>query len=277
MSRRSALNHWLFNRAAMRPIGRWIFAARRHRQARRQSTATLFYRHLEQLRAFETAPLADLVSGTTLRILVVGCSIGCEAYTIAAYFQRMFTLLDVHIDAVDIDEAAIATAKAAVYGAQHGTTAARSPLERELHTLLFENDRDGWQIAGALRGRVNFRVGDILSNAFDRQHNYDCVFAQNLMIHMPRADVERALAGLTAALRPGGALFVAGMDLEDKPELIASQPLVAVDWNLAAIHNSDAVRRAAWPWQYWGLEPINRRAKSFTHRYATIFLKRCGA
>jgi len=93
------------------------------------------------------------------------------------------------------------------------------------------------------------------------------------MIHMNKTSAETALAALTAAARPGGALFLGGMDLETKAGLLAPHQLVPVDWNVEAIHEEDDMRRSAWPWHYWSLEPINRRDRDYLARYSTIFLK----
>jgi hypothetical protein len=33
------------------------------------------------------------------------------------------------------------------------------------------------------------------------------------------------------------------------------------------------MRRSAWPWYYWSLEPISPRERNYLARYSTIFLK----
>jgi len=40
---------------------------------------------------------------------------------------------------------------------------------------------------------------------------------------------------------------------------------------LAEIHNGDPSVRADWPWQWWGLEPLNRRRQDWQTRYAAVF------
>jgi SAM-dependent methyltransferase len=74
-------------------------------------------------------PLSGLADGQApLRILVAGCSFGCEAYSLAGYLAVRFPQVDWTIDAFDISQAAIAVAQRAVYGPKHGLG---DPLERE--------------------------------------------------------------------------------------------------------------------------------------------------
>ena len=120
---------------------------------------------------------------------------------------------------------------------------------------------------------VSFCYGDVLSAEFGQFKNFDLVLGQNFMIHMDTASAAIALASLVAAARSGGALFLGGMDLETKTGLIASHGLVPIDWNVAAIHDADEMRRSAWPWSYWSLEPISRRRRDYLTRYSTIFRK----
>ena len=56
--------------------------------------------------AFE-GPLADIPAAGGMKILVAGCSIGCEAYTLAGYLSARFPTLSFLIDAFDIDAGAI--------------------------------------------------------------------------------------------------------------------------------------------------------------------------
>ncbi len=99
------------------------------------------------------------------------------------------------------------------------------------------------------------------------------MLGQNFMIHMKDESSEAALASLVAATRSGGALFLGGMDLDTKASLVTRHKLVPLDWNIAAIHDADDMRRSSWPWYYWSLEPIGRRRRDYLTRYSTIFIK----
>jgi SAM-dependent methyltransferase len=273
MSRMKLVNRLVFDLPPAQPLGRRIYAARRMRQATAQSTATKFFRNLDQLTAFEE-PLRALTTQPTLRILVAGCSMGCEALTLGAYLAERFPALDWRIDASDISEGALNVARAGVYGPEHGLgVAAQSDLAQALERRLLAPDGGRWRVREEIGARVTFAFGDVLGADFPPRSDYDVVFGQNFMIHMSAADEAKAFAQLVAAARPSGALFVSGMDLDRRPGLVKAHGLTPVDWNLATIHDADWMRRAAWPWDYWSLEPINRSATPFFERYATIFLK----
>lgn len=268
----SKVNRLVFDLPPVQPIGRRIYAARRSRQTPAQSTATKFFRNLDQLTAFE-APLRALATRPSMRVLVAGCSMGCEAFTLAAYLGERFPGLDWRIDASDISEEALRIAQNGVYGAEHGLGGRLPALAATLEHRLFERDGDRWRVRDEFRSRVAFAHADVLAQVFPPRTDYDVVFGQNFMIHMSASDEAKAFAKLVAAVRPGGALFVGGMDLDRRPDLARSHRMIPVDWNFSAIHDADAMRRSAWPWHYWSLEPIDVGARPFIERYATVFLK----
>lgn len=272
MSRRSALNRILFSLAPMRPIGRRIYAGQSLRQVAAQSTATQFYRNLDQLAVFD-GPLSFLTQASTLRVLVAGCSMGCEAYTLAGYLRHRHPGLALAIDGNDIDEAAIAVARSAVYGGEHGLARPLPPAAELLKAEMFTVEGDQMRIVPDLATCVRFETADVLDPSFARYRNYDVVFGQNFMIHMDKKNEARAFANLVDAARPGGVLFVGGMHLDSRPGLVRANGLQPVNWNIAAIHDGDTMRRNAWPWHYWSLEPFDPFAPDALSRYATIFTK----
>jgi hypothetical protein len=40
---------------------------------------------------------------------------------------------------------------------------------------------------------------------------------------------------------------------------------------IAEIHDGDRSVRADWPWEWWGLEPLNRKRHDWQIRYAAAF------
>jgi chemotaxis methyl-accepting protein methylase len=272
LMRINELNHWLFNFVPSRWIGRYIYDWQRRHQLRTQSTSTKFFRNLQQLVALE-GPLANLTKPGNLSALVVGCSYGCEAYSLGGLLALRLPHLNWQITAVDISHEALKIADAARYTSQHGLGSPRDNLEKQLEARLFKRSGDEWTVVADIRERVSFAYSDVLSAEFRQFKNYDLVLGQNFMIHMDDASAKSALASLVAAARPGGALFLGGMDLETKTSLLAPHQLVPVDWNIVEIHEGDNVRRLAWPWNYWSLEPIHPHDRNYLTRYSTIFLK----
>jgi SAM-dependent methyltransferase len=275
MSRRNQINRLVFDLAPMRLVGRRIYATRRTRQIPAQSTATKFFRNLDQFAAF-AGPLRPLVETGRMRVLVVGCSMGCEAFTLAGFLVNRFPGLDVQIQANDISQEALAVAKAGIYGREHGLGSGVGGLVGDLEDVMFNRDGDTWRVVKELRTRVSFDYADALSPEFSQFNGFDVVLGQNFMIHMDARQEAQAFANLVGAARAGGALFLGGMDLDRRPSLVESHQLQPLDWNVAAIHDGDEMRRSAWPWAYWSLEPLNWGSPDFLARYATIFWKPAG-
>jgi chemotaxis methyl-accepting protein methylase len=272
MSRRYKVNRILFSTAPAQSVGRVIYGWRLRAEPRAQATYTKFFRNLTQLSVFE-GPLAQLASGDALRVLQVGCSTGCETYTLAGYLAVQFPKLHWCIDAVDISEEVISFARRGHYGREHGLGLGDEGLARKIEAQVFDKSNDGWTVKPEVRNRVQFHNESVLAKEFDRFQNYDVVLGQNFMIHMDDATEQLALAGLVNAARSGGALLIAGMHLANKAELIRKHNLLPTDWKLRDIHNEDEVRRNAWPWHYWSLEPIDERDPDYVSRYSTAFIK----
>lgn len=266
------LNRRIFDLAPARWAGSYIYDWRRRQQPPTQSTTTKFFRNLQQLAALE-GPLSALTQAKSLSVLVAGCSYGCEAYSLGGFLASHFPELDWHIDAVDISREALKVAEAARYTPEHGLGLVDDDQAMQIEARLFDRSGDTWTVVPNIRQRVSFAYGDVLSEEFQHFRNYDLVLGQNFMIHMNEVSSEVALGSLVAATRSGGALFLGGMDLDTKVGLVARHNLVPVDWNIAEIHDADEMRRSAWPWYYWSLEPIRRRRGDFLARYSTIFLK----
>jgi len=266
------LNRRIFDLAPARWAGSRIYDWRRRQQPPTQSTTTKFFRNLQQLAALE-GPLLPLTRSANLSVLVAGCSYGCEAYSLGGFLALKFPRLDWRIDAVDISRDALTVAETARYAAGHGLGSATEGLAKRIEARLFDRSGDTWTIVPDIRQRVHFAYGDVLSAEFRNFQSYDLVFGQNFMVHMKSAQTEVALAALIAATKSGGALFLGGMNLDTKSGLVFRHGLVPLDWNVVEIHDADEMRRSAWPWYYWSLEPIERRRRDYLARYSTIFLK----
>jgi len=273
MAEHVPLNQRLFDLPLLRSIGRSIHSRRLAQEPRGQSTATRFFRNLRQLDALQ-GPLRALVDETVpIRVLVAGCSYGCEAYSLAAYLAVEFPSLDWRIDAFDISQEAVAVAQRAEFGSKYGLGDPQQGEARRYAQRLLEPGGSTWKIVSDIRQRVHVTHGDLLANSFATTTGYDMVFAQNFLLHMDDGTATAAFARVVDATRPGGAIFVAGMNLDSKVALVRKHELTPVNWEIEAIHDSDQMRRSAWPWGYWTLEPIDASQPDFILRYGTIFRK----
>lgn len=265
-------NSSFFDSAVGRPLGRLIHAARLRQQDRNQTLATTLFRNMRQLSAFE-GPLADLAGQARLEILVAGCSIGCEPATLAGYLKTRFPALSFGIRAFDIDPSAIEQAEAGLYGPIHlSDEVFRGPFA-DVARGLVAREGERWRIRPEVRPHLAYAVDDALRPRIDEAERYDAVFAQNFMIHMDDATATRALVALASCLRPSGAMFLGGMTLDMRGAATRRAGLEPVDWQVEAIHDEDKVRRNAWPFAYWALEPYDGERSDSLARYATIFRK----
>ncbi len=273
MSRRLRLNRRLFALPLMRPLGRLIHLERLARQHRSQSTVTKFFRNLMQLSSLK-GPLSNLLEGgEKVRFLVAGCSYGCEAYSLGGYLRAEFPDLDWFIDAFDLSDEAVRIAQEATFTEAYGVTGDGNKDARRLSEVIFQRAGDRWKVAPAIRDRVRITQGDVINADFLNHQSYDIVLAQNFLVHMDSEMAAQAFQRMVTALKPGGALFAGGMQLDGKADLIRENALHALNWQLELIHNEDDIRRSAWPWHYWSLEPMDRGRPDFLARYSTIFLK----
>lgn len=262
----------VFASPAGRPLGRLVHAAVLRLQPRSQSLATLLFRNIQQVSAFE-GPLADLPAAGRLRVLVAGCSIGCEAYTLAGYLTARLPQLDWSIEAFDIDAGAVERAEAGRYGPELLDRGVFDGPYADVAQGLLEREGEAWRIRPEVAAKVRFSVDDALRDRPDDAGRFDVVLAQNFMVHMSDAMATKALKALAACVRPGGAMFLGGMTLDMRPAVTRAVGLAPVDWRVEAIHEEDAIRRNAWPFAYWSLEPYDDARPDALARYATIFRK----
>jgi chemotaxis methyl-accepting protein methylase len=261
-----------FSSSLGRPLGRLLHARALRRQQRTQTLTTSLFRNVQQISAFE-GPLRDIPAGGRMRVLVAGCSLGCEAYTLAGYLAARFPQLNIAIDAFDIDPGAIEHARTGLYSAEYVNESIFQGPFADVATALIVKDDAGWRIRSDVAGRVSFSVGDALKERPDDSGRYDAVFAQNFLVHMDDANATKALTAMAACLRPGGAMFLGGMTLDMRAGATRQAGLAPVDWNIREIHDEDTVRRNAWPFAYWSLEPLDDGLPDWKTRYGTIFLK----
>jgi two-component system CheB/CheR fusion protein len=158
--------------------------------------------------------------GDTLRVWVVACATGEEAYSIAMLLsEHARTLSDppaIQVFATDLDEDAVRTAREGVYPA-----AAEADLSEERLRQFFVREPRGLRVRRELREMVLFAVHDVLRDSpFSR---VDLASCRNLLIYLNRHAQARVLETLHFALRPGAPLFLGASEAVDE-----RSPLFAV-------------------------------------------------
>ena len=163
---------------------------------------------------------------TGLHICSAATSTGCEAYSIAmlleAHNRGKAKPLPYHIDAFDIDQQAIKTAREGIYSERSMREDGSS--FRYLAAPYVKKLEHGYQVDISLQKSINFFVYNLMDNL--SPESYDIIFFRNAFIYLSQRARSRILSNLVCALREGGILIMgvsetAGVShemLEDKNE-----------------------------------------------------------
>jgi two-component system CheB/CheR fusion protein len=170
---------------------------------------TSFFRDPETFEAIRTRILPklfkDRLRKDPLRVWVLGCSTGEEAYSLAITFAEMAEArglqAPVQIFASDLNETGIEKARAGVYSK---SIAADVPPER-LRRYFVEVE-GGYRINKSIREMCVFARHDVLSDPpFSRM---DLISCRNLLIYLQPALQQKVLPLLHFALKPNGFLVL---------------------------------------------------------------------
>ena len=93
------------------------------------------------------------------------------------------------------------------------------------------------------------------------------------MCHMYPEDAERCLVNITKLIKPGGYLFVSGVDLDVRQKVMQKSDFKPVSNRLEELHYGDYTLQQGWPWTYWGLEPFSDKADNYVSRYAMVYMR----
>jgi SAM-dependent methyltransferase len=137
---------------------------------------------------------------------------------------------------------------------------------------MFDREKDHVRIKSWLQEGIHWQVADAqdpaLAKSLGRQ---DIVVANRFLCHMDPPDAEKCLRNLAHLVKPGGYLFVSGVDLNIRTKVALDLGWTPVRESMEELHNGDPSVRRDWPWRYWGLEPFNRQRRDWSVRYASVF------
>ena len=137
---------------------------------------------------------------------------------------------------------------------------------------MFDWEGDEGRIKPWLRDGVTWQVGDASDpNLITSLGPQDLVVANNFLCHMPARSAQLCLRNLAQLVSPGGYLFVTGVDLDVRTKVALELGWEPIPELRAEIHDGDPLVRADWPWQWWGLEPLDRRRPDWETRYSAVF------
>jgi chemotaxis methyl-accepting protein methylase len=259
---------------SVRSYGAWLHTLVCLSAKRQQFLGTFFLRNRPALELMRR--LAGLKPhGATLRIAVLGCSIGAEVYSILWTVRSARPDLKVLLEAVDISKDILSFAEKGIYTPDTSELVGASIFERLTEAEMvemFDCEGDQAKVKLWLKEGITWRVRDVadpeLITILEPQ---DMVVASNFLCHMARADAEKCLRNVARLVSPGGYLFVSGIDLDVRTKVALDLGWEPVQELTAEIHDGDRCVRADWPWAWWGLEPLNRKRRDWQIRYAAAF------
>ena len=224
-------------------------------------SVTNFFRDREAFEALEREVLPalfkDRALGEPVRVWVPGCATGEEAYSVSMLLREAANAagnaaagpIPLQVFATDIDERALAVARAGLYAPSIATDVA--PVRLAQH---FTRADGGYRVAKAVREPVLFAAHNVLRDPpFSR---LDLICCRNLLIYVGREAQASILEMFRFALRPGGYLFLGTSESPDaagnlftlvdkKHRIYQANPQVHTVRHLPLLSASTAERAAA--------------------------------
>ena len=152
-------------------------------------------------------------AGDSVRVWVVACATGEEAYSVAILLSEYARTLEsppsIQVFATDLDEQAVQAAREGVYPGEIAADVSEERLRR-----YFLKEHRGWRVRRELRELVLFAVHDVLRDSpFSR---LDLVCCRNLLIYLTRDSQQRVLHTLHFGLVPHGKLLLGSSESVDE-------------------------------------------------------------
>jgi two-component system CheB/CheR fusion protein len=180
---------------------------------------TSFFRDREAFESVERDVLPALFhgkkDGDQVRAWVAGCSSGEEAYSLAMLLTEQRELLrstaNIQVFATDIDESAVARARAGVYPESIMADLPPSSLRQ-----FFVKTGAHYEVVKSIREKILFAMHNVLRDPpFSR---LDMVSCRNLLIYLDRSVQNQVLEMFHYALYPNGYLFLGSSESADSVE-----------------------------------------------------------
>ncbi len=236
--------------------------------------------------------------GSSLDISVIACSKGAEVYSILRTIRSARPDLKLSMHAVDISQEILDFAERGVYSRHNAGVlqasmhdpitqraadvtwnTARDQIASIFHRMtdeeveaMFQLEGDHARIRSWLREGIIWLRGDAgdpeLGGILGPQ---DMVVANRFLCHMKPEAAERCLRNVARLVKPGGYLFVSGIDLDVRTRVSQGLGWKPVTDSIREIHEGDPSLLNGWPLEYWGLEPFCNNRPDWRIRYASVF------
>jgi chemotaxis methyl-accepting protein methylase len=263
---------------------------------RRQAVGTFFFRNRPELELLIRL-LGQKLQNSTVNVAVLACSKGAEVYSISYAIRCERPDLKVRLCALDISKDILEFAKAGVYSlTSYDGSAAPSlgslPLGGDLVTntsrdqpssifermspgemkAMFNMEGNQVRVKPRFQDRITWYLGDAGDpSLIDTLGLQDIVVANRFLCHMHPKQAEECLRNIARLVKPGGYLFVSGLDLGVRSKVVRELGWRPVTELIREIHEGDPSLRRDWPLEYWGLEPFDQGRIDWEMRYASVF------
>jgi chemotaxis methyl-accepting protein methylase len=270
------------------------------RYARRsQSHGTYFLRNRPESQLI-CRLLDRKAQGASLDISVLACSKGAEVYSMMWAIRTARPDLRVSMRAIDISQEILDFAEEGVYSLK--TFDCLKPFDRERMTeaeklawstcrdqppqnmsifqrmneremeAMFDREGNRAEVKLWLKAGITWRVGDATSpQLIDELGPQDMVVANRFLCHMDPATAEACLRNIAGLVKPGGYIFVSGVDLDVRAKVAREKGWKPVLDLIREVHDGDVSLRSGWPLEWWGLEPLSESRADWKLRYASAF------
>ena len=235
-----------------RTYGKHLHAVVRFHSERSQSFGTFFLRNRAELELMRRL-LESKDDGCTLDICVLACSKGAEVYSILWAIRSARPDLRLTLRAVDISQEILEFAERGVYSLD-SSDASKAPkrddamvkgdvvwntsrdqiasiFERmtdEEVEAMFEIEGDQARVRSWLKEGIIWLRGDAGDAELVRSLGpQDIVVANRFLCHMKPVAAERCLRNVARLVKPGGYLFVSGIDLDVRTKIARRDGLEA--------------------------------------------------
>lgn len=263
---------------------------------RRQYHATFFLRNRPELELLQRI-VSRKPQGARLDLTILACSKGAEVYSMVWALRSVRPDLQLNIHAIDIsqeivdfaaegnysrlrpNEPGLLTNEAAGRNGHISRNTAKDQnawlFERvspEEMAAIFEAEGDRVSVRPWLREGITWQCGDAGNPGLVSKIGLqEIVVANRFLCHMVPTDAENCLRNIGRLVRPGGYLFVSGIDLDVRTKVAVQEAWTPVTDLIREIHDGDDSIRNAWPLEYWSLEPFDDRGRDWRVRYAPVF------
>jgi mannose-6-phosphate isomerase-like protein (cupin superfamily)/SAM-dependent methyltransferase len=262
------------NLGAVHSYGELLCGLARRYGYRAQDRSTCFFRNRLQLELMRRL-ISRRAKADTLKVAVLGCSTGAEAYSIAWMIRSARPDLKLTLHAVDVSKRAVELARCGAYSLAGEQLPLAGILERMNETEmidLFDRDGDVVMVKSWIKEGIAWHVGDVAEHEIvGTLGPHDIVVANNFLCHMCASAAESCLHNVAHLVRPNGHIFVSGIDLDVRTKVADDLGWHPLQELIEEIHEGDPSMRALWPWHYAGLEPLNKKRADWKRRYSAAF------